>query len=146
MKGFAWPSKLQGPQIQRRAMTKDRQVDDHLMRSNSFSTVNPASIVNMSLQWAEYVAMINPPTEKANAVILGAKLMGIRLGHEACKGGATDFTMAPVVLRSLATKGILGVNVPVTKTVDKCCLAWSKGVQKVWAYVGSPRNQKPLPV
>ena len=39
-----------------------------------------SSFVNMSLQWAEYVAAINPPTAKANAVILGAKLTRTRLG------------------------------------------------------------------
>lgn len=38
--------------------------------------------------------------------------------------------MAPVVLKSFATKGIVGVNVPVTKTVHKRCLTSSKGIQK----------------
>jgi hypothetical protein len=35
----------------------------------------------MTLQYAEYVAEINPPTANANAVILGAKLTRIKLGE-----------------------------------------------------------------
>ena len=54
--------------------------------------------------------------------------------------------MAPVVLRSFATKGILGVNVPVTKTVHKNCSTSSKRKQSCWAYAGSSRNLKSLPV